>query len=123
MTDQTAGADTDSESDRPSVLDRVRRLNGVTWEWKDPSYVGDDRPRAIGLIAQDVRDVFPEAVRTNSDGYLMVDYAGLVGVLVEAVKELAARVDDLESRATHAEAGESGEMGLPHLDSNQEPSD
>lgn len=91
-------ADEAPDANQPSVIDRVRQLQGVTWEWKDPSYVDDDRPRAIGLIAQDVQAVFPEAVRTNADGYLMVDYAGLVGVLVEAVKELADRVDELEQR-------------------------
>ena len=89
-------SDAAEPADQPSVIDRVRRLQGVTWEWKDPSYVGDTRERAIGLIAQDVQAVFPEAVATNADGFLMVDYAGLVGVLVEAVKELADRVEALE---------------------------
>ena len=75
-----------------SVLDRVRRLRGVTWDWKDTG------TRGMGVIAQDVEKVFPDAVTTGEDGYLRVDYHGLVGALVEAVKELADRVEELERR-------------------------
>jgi hypothetical protein len=64
----------------------------VTWDWKA------DGARGIGVIAQDVEKVFPDAVVTGEDGYLRVDYHGLVGVLVEAVKELAERVEELERR-------------------------
>jgi hypothetical protein len=52
----------------------------------------------IGVVAQDVEKVFPDAVSTGEDGYLRVDNHGLVGVLVEAVKELADRVEELERR-------------------------
>jgi len=81
-------------ADDRTVLERVRELNGVTWEWQDPKR----GTRGIGLIAQDVERVFPDAVSTDKDGFLMVDYHGLVGVLVEAVKELAGRVEELESQ-------------------------
>jgi hypothetical protein len=81
-------------ADERTVVERVRELQGVTWEWKDPKR----GTHGIGLIAQDVQRVFPEAVSTDKTGYLMVDYHGLVGVLVEAVKELADRVEELERR-------------------------
>jgi hypothetical protein len=81
-------------ADERTVVERVRELHGVTWEWKDPKR----GTHGIGLIAQDVQRVFPEAVSTDKTGYLMVDYHGLVGVLVEAVKELADRVEELEGR-------------------------
>lgn len=81
--------------DKRTALERVRALNGVTWEWKDPKR----GTHGMGVIAQDVQSAFPEAVVTDDDGYLMVDYHGLVGALVEAVKELADRVEELESRS------------------------
>jgi hypothetical protein len=81
-------------ADERTVVERVRELQGVTWEWKDPKR----GTRGIGLVAQDVERVFPDAVSTDKSGYLMVDYHGLVGVLVEAVKELADRVEELERR-------------------------
>lgn len=77
-----------------TVLERVRALNGVTWEWKDPKR----GTHGMGVIAQDVQAVFPAAVSTAKDGTLMVDYHGLVGALVEAVKELADRVEYLEGQ-------------------------
>jgi hypothetical protein len=69
-----------------SILDRVMGLQAVTFEWKHR----DDGKRQIGLIAQDVEEVFPEVVTTPDDdscekGLLTI---GLDAVLVEAIKEL-----------------------------------
>ena len=66
--------------------------------------VADEAPQeakaqpGIGVIAQEVEAVFPELVTTGADGIKRVDYAGLVGPLIEAVKELDARVRALEER-------------------------
>jgi hypothetical protein len=67
------------------ALEKVAALNGVTFEWKDPA---KGSTRQIGLIAQDVLPQFPEAVEKNSKGYYHVNYEGLVGPVVEAIKEL-----------------------------------
>ena len=53
--------------------------------------------RGIGVIAQELAAVVPEAVQANEDGLLSVAYGNLVGVLIEAVKELANKVERLES--------------------------
>lgn len=82
-----------------SVVDKVSTLKGVTYNWKQPENHGDDTTTQIGLIAQDVEKVFPEAVKTNTEtGYKSLNYNGLVGVLVEAVKELKAEIEDLKSQ-------------------------
>ncbi len=86
-----------------TVLERVRALNGVTWEWIDERHRTDERRRYMDLIAQEVQKAFPEAVVSHEEG-LMVDYAGLVGALVEAIKELATRVESLEA-AAHPASG------------------
>jgi hypothetical protein len=78
-----------------TVIDRIRMLEGVTWEWKDSKYRRDSREREMGLIAQDVQRAFPEAVVETDEGLLMVDYGALVGALVEGIKELADRIDAL----------------------------
>lgn len=44
-------------------------------------------PVRIGFVAQDLQKVFPELVETSEDGYLSVDYMGLIPVLIEALKE------------------------------------
>jgi hypothetical protein len=82
-----------------SVVDKVSTLKGVTYNWKQPENHGDDSSTQIGLIAQDVEKVFPKAVKTNSEtGYKSLNYNGLVGVLVEAVKELKAEIEELKSQ-------------------------
>jgi hypothetical protein len=55
-----------------------------------------DGSRQIGVIAQEVEPVLPEVVRDNEAGQLSVAYGNITGLLIEAVKELAARVVALE---------------------------
>jgi hypothetical protein len=59
----------------------------------------------MGVLAQDVHEAFPEAIVRNRLGYMKVDYAGLVGALVEAIKELADRVEQLESDSSESHVG------------------
>jgi hypothetical protein len=56
-----------------------------------------DGKENIGVIAQETQLVLPELVSTE-DEYLSVNYSGFVGVLIEAVKELSAKVRELENR-------------------------
>ena len=55
-----------------------------------------DGTRQIGVIAQEVEVVLPEVVRVGEAGQLSVAYGNITGLLIEAVKELAARVAELE---------------------------
>ena len=67
-----------------SALDKVGALRGVTFTWKDSN------TPAIGMIAQEVQEVLPEVVTTDDDGYMGIKYTNVIGVLVEAIKELKA---------------------------------
>ncbi len=51
-----------------------------------------------GFIAQEIQKIFPELVQTGSDGYLSVDYVGLIPHLVESVKTLKNENEDLKER-------------------------
>jgi len=80
-----------------NALEKVRSLTGVEFDWKEETksvhgYEGHD----VGVIAQDVQAVLPEAVRTNDSGYLSVRYEKMIALLIEANKELANRVEQLE---------------------------
>jgi hypothetical protein len=57
-----------------------------------------DGTRQIGVIAQEVEAILPEVVRDNEAGQLSVAYGNIAGLLIEAVKELAARVAALEEK-------------------------
>jgi len=76
----------------------VRRLRGVTFEWSEDAQSAR-RGRDMGVIAQEVEEVFPELVSTDDDGYKRVNYAGLIAPLIEAIKELDARIRTLERAA------------------------
>lgn len=79
---------------------KIASLDGVTFTWNDqaPTWTDDrDSREDVGLLAQQVEQVIPEAVTTRDDGYKAVDYKRVIPLLVESIKELAARVEQLES--------------------------
>ena len=89
----------------PNALDKVTQLNGVTFDWTDEHIKergGEDgyfvKKHDTGLIAQDVQQVLPEIVRNKQDGYLGVQYDKVVGLLVEAIKELKHEVEFLKGK-------------------------
>ena len=71
------------------ALAKVQALTGVTF-----TMTGSD-VRQMGLIAQEVQAVAPEAV-VEAEGVLRLAYGNLVGLLVEAIKDLATQVDQLK---------------------------
>jgi hypothetical protein len=82
------------------ALDRVGQLRGVKYKWTAAANQKANLPggQQIGLIAQEVREVVPQAVIEQSDGYLAVDYARLVPLLIEGMKEQQRQIDDLRAR-------------------------
>lgn len=72
-----------------NALDRVCLLNGVTWDWQESGEGGS------GVIAQEVKRVLPEAVKMNGE-FLTVDYTGIIGALVNSVKELKQEIETLK---------------------------
>ena len=85
----------------PDALDKVKQLKGITFNYKK------DGKRSTGLIAQDLEKVLPEAIYETIDAdingdpedkHLAIRYGNTVGLLVEAIKELEARVKELEDK-------------------------
>ena len=72
--------------DSQDALKKITSLRGIYYDWKDPEKQGHDHQ--IGLIAQDVEKVFPEAVKSNSEGFLSLSYPNLVAPVIESIKEL-----------------------------------
>ena len=80
------------------ALNKLSQIKGVTYKWKKPENHGDDETEQLGIIAQDVEKVFPQAVSTDPNGIKSVSYGDMVAPLIEAVKELTARVKELEAK-------------------------
>ena len=71
----------------------LSQIKGVNFIWKESN------KSSFGVIAQDVEKVLPELISVRSDtGTKSVNYNGLIGVLIEAVKNLSERVNELESK-------------------------
>ena len=70
-------------------LEKVSRLNGVSYHWRVKDYPGRGftKGRKLGLIAQEVEKVLPEVVHTGDDGYKAVSYEKITPLLIEAIKE------------------------------------
>ncbi len=83
-----------------NALNNIMQIDGVKYDWKRE--ISEDRKfndkRQIGLVAQDVEEIFPELVNTDDLGYKSVSYSKMTAVLIEAIKELKKENDELKSR-------------------------
>lgn len=76
--------------DIDNPLDKVLQIRGVNFNWKE-----NNRP-SIGVIAQEVENIIPEIV--SGEETKVVNYNGLIGVLIESVKELKAEIEELKNK-------------------------
>ena len=82
------------------ALSGVLSLSGVTYSYNTAKYPElrlSDGPQ-IGFIAQELEQVYPELVKTKEDGFKAVNYAQLVPVLVEAIKEQQLMIEELKQQ-------------------------
>ena len=89
----------------PDPLEAIKKLNGVLFDWKK-EYIdqrgGEDgyfvRKKDVGVIAQEVEKVLPEAVAQRPDGIKAVKYDRLTCLLIEAVKKLSDQIESLSKK-------------------------
>ena len=77
-----------------NALEKVMKLRGVSYERIDTG------EKNIGVIAQEIKEVLPEVVmeREGEDQFMSVSYGNIVGVLIEAIKELKAEIEELKGQ-------------------------
>jgi len=82
------------------AIDKLMQINGVYFDWRKNEFpkIKFEGGRQIGVVAQDVEKVFPEAVAKNKDGIRSVAYTMLIGPIIEAIKTLAKDVKALVAR-------------------------
>ena len=75
-----------------SALQKTNQLRGVYY-----NRIGEVE-RKIGVIAQEIEQHLPEVVHTDSQGMKSVSYGNIVGLLIEAIKELSSEIDSLKQQ-------------------------
>jgi hypothetical protein len=76
-----------------SPLDKIKKLNGVSFSWKDGIFPAASGNKHFGVISQDVEKILPEIVTEGPDGMKSVTYSEIIPVLIEAVKEQQAMLE------------------------------
>ena len=76
-----------------SPINKLQQISGYSYVWNNN--IEDHRvgTKDYGVIAQEIEEIMPEAVRMNARGHKTVNYNALIPLLIEAVKDLSAKVD------------------------------
>ena len=81
----------------PTLLEKVKRLDGITFNYKD-----NPDERMTGVIAQQVKEVLPEAVydhdKIDGEQTYAVRYGNMIGLLIEGMKEQQKQIDELKEK-------------------------
>jgi len=82
-----------------NALEKVNQISGNTYDWKEGyeeihSHKGND----IGVIAQEIEEILPQIVTNRDNGFKAVQYEKIIPLLIEAIKELSAKIKDLENK-------------------------
>ena len=75
-------------------IDKINKIGGYkfTWNDKQDTYLGKD----VGVLAQEIEAIMPEVVTTRKNGYKAVKYEKIVPLLIEGIKELNKKIEDIE---------------------------
>jgi hypothetical protein len=77
-----------------NALEKTLALRGVYYTRTDK----EDKSQKMGVIAQEIQQILPQVVSEDHNGMLSVAYGNIVGILIEAIKELKAEIDELKSQ-------------------------
>ena len=94
----------DIQGNIPDALNKVKQLNGFYYTANEKAQeYGYEADKKVGLSAQEVEAVLPEIIKEApiGDGYKTVDYAKVVPLLVEAIKDLSKELEEVKKQLNH----------------------
>jgi Concanavalin A-like lectin/glucanases superfamily/Chaperone of endosialidase len=82
-----------------NISEKIQKLNSYTYKFNTEDFKnrGFDNRQQIGLMAQELKEVFPELVNEDSKGYLAVNYQGMIPVLLQGLKEQQQQINELKA--------------------------
>ena len=81
-----------------SPLEKLQKLSGVEFDWIEDWEVHGNGGNDVGVIAQEVELVLPQAVQTRDSGMKAVRYEKLIPLLIETIKEQQKQIDELKNK-------------------------
>jgi hypothetical protein len=86
-----------------NALCKVIGVTGNTFDWKELSEqeikdIHGNKGNDVGVIAQEIEEVLPQAVTTRDSGYKAVNYEKLIPLLIEAIKDQQKQIDELKNK-------------------------
>ena len=76
-----------------------KELRDIEYFNKFHQSLENDGPH-FGFLAQEVKEIYPELVHTDGNGYMYIDYIGMIPLLVNAIGELNAQIEELKAENT-----------------------
>jgi hypothetical protein len=81
-----------------NALSKVENISGNEYDWKEGfENIHTKKGNDVGVIAQEIQKILPQAVIERDNGYLGVNYEKIIPLLIESIKELSAKIDRLEN--------------------------
>jgi hypothetical protein len=81
-----------------NALDKVLTLDGVEYDWNELAAAHRIGKHDVGVIAQQVEEVLPDAVEHRENGMMAVRYERIIPLLIESIKELKSEIDELKGK-------------------------
>jgi hypothetical protein len=79
-----------------SPLEKISQISGVEFDWIEDEPLHGNKGHDIGVIAQEIELVIPEAVQTRESGMKAVQYDKIIPLLIESIKEQQKQIDELK---------------------------
>ena len=80
-------------------IEKIKRIGGYNFEWNELGEENtNNKGKDIGLIAQEVEEVLPEATTTRENGYKAVQYEKVIPLLIESIKQQQIIIEDLQGQ-------------------------
>jgi len=87
-------------------LDKIKKIKGFNYEYNQEAFKSRAFPegKTMGFLAQNLKEVVPEVVKTANDGYMAVNYDGIVALLVEGVNEQQKMIEEQQAELLEMKA-------------------
>ena len=88
-----------------SKIEKLDQVRGTSYQFRTEDFKDKNflKGTQMGVIAQELIKVYPELVSKDAEGYYSVNYTGLIPVLVEAVKDLRKKNEQLQAKVGQVE--------------------